>query len=55
MRWKQQEDALKSEENVAESGRIFLRNLSYTATEDDIRILFEKYGKVHQITLIIDT
>lgn len=44
LRWKQQEDALKSEESIAESGRIFLRNLSYATTEDDMRTLFEKYG-----------
>lgn len=43
-RWKQQEETLKNEEDVAESGRIFIRNLSYTTTEDEIRSLFEKYG-----------
>lgn len=35
---------MKSEESIAESGRMFIRNLSYTTTEDDIRKLFEKYG-----------
>ncbi|XP_001605134.2 probable RNA-binding protein 19 [Nasonia vitripennis] len=54
LRWKQQEEALKSEENVAESGRIFLRNLSYTATEDDIRKLFETYGPLSEVNLPID-
>lgn len=44
VKWKKQEEALKNEESIAESGRIFIRNLTYTTTEDDIRKLFEKYG-----------
>lgn len=47
VRWKKQEEALKNEESVAESGRMFIRNLSYTITEDDIRKLFEKYGTLN--------
>lgn len=43
-KWKNQEEQVKNEESIAESGRIFLRNLSYTVTENDIRQLFEKYG-----------
>lgn len=53
-RWKKQEEALKSEESIAESGRMFIRNLSYTATEDDIRKLFEKYGPLTEINLPVD-
>lgn len=44
VKWKKQAEALKNEESIAESGRMFIRNLSYTTTEDDIRKLFEKYG-----------
>jgi multiple RNA-binding domain-containing protein 1 len=44
VKWKKQEEALKDEETIAESGRMFIRNLTYTTTEDDIRKLFEKYG-----------
>lgn len=44
VKWKKQAEALKSEESIAESGRMFIRNLSYMTTEDDIRKLFEKYG-----------
>lgn len=44
-KWKNQEDALKNEESVAESGRIFLRNLSYTTQEVDIEKLFGTYGE----------
>lgn len=52
-RWKKQEEALQSEESIAESGRMFVRNLSYTTTEDDIRNIFEKYGKLSASTLIM--
>jgi len=44
VKWKKQEEALKDEETIAESGRMFIRNLTYTTTEDDIKKLFEKYG-----------
>lgn len=44
VKWKKQEESLKNEESIAESGRMFVRNLTYTTTEDDIRKLFEKYG-----------
>ncbi|KAK5639978.1 hypothetical protein RI129_010789 [Pyrocoelia pectoralis] len=54
-KWKSQEEALKNEEDVAESGRIFVRNLSYTCTEDDIQELFAKYGPITEINLPIDS
>lgn len=43
-KWKNQQELLKNEEDIAESGRIFFRNLSYTTTEDDVQTLFSKYG-----------
>lgn len=43
-KWKSQEEALRNEEDIAESGRIFIRNLSYTTTENDIEELFSKFG-----------
>lgn len=54
VKWKKQEDALKNEENIAESGRMFIRNLTYTITEDDIRKLFEKYGPLSEVNLPVD-
>ena len=33
---------------------MFLRNLSYTCTEDEIRVLFEKYGPIAEVHLPID-
>ncbi|XP_033748627.1 probable RNA-binding protein 19 [Pecten maximus] len=43
------------EETIAESGRIFVRNLTYTCTEEDLHQLFEKYGPVSEIHLPIDS
>lgn len=43
-RWAKEGEALKHEEDIVESGRIFFRNLSYATTEDDIQKLFEKFG-----------
>lgn len=54
-KWAKQEEALKNEEDISESGRIFFRNLSYTVTDDQIQQLFEKYGPVTEVNLPIDT
>lgn len=35
----------EEEEDVAESGRLFVRNLPYTCTEDDLKELFDKHGQ----------
>jgi len=48
-KWKDQEESLKNEETIAESGRIFVRNLAYTVTEDDIEQLFNKFGEFYII------
>ncbi|CAD6208393.1 GSCOCG00003399001-RA-CDS [Cotesia congregata] len=53
-KWKKQEEALKNEEPIAESGRIFVRNLAYVTTEDDLRNLFEKYGPLTEVNVPID-
>lgn len=54
VKWKKQEEAIKNEESIAESGRIFIRNLTYTTTEDDVRKLFEKYGPLTEVNLPVD-
>ncbi|XP_015109002.1 probable RNA-binding protein 19 [Diachasma alloeum] len=53
-KWKKQEEALKDEEAIAESGRMFVRNLSYSTTEDDLRAVFEKYGQITEVNLPVD-
>ncbi|XP_018562957.1 probable RNA-binding protein 19 [Anoplophora glabripennis] len=54
-KWKNQEEALKNEENIAESGKIFIRNLAYTTTEEDIEGLFSKYGPLTEVNLPVDS
>lgn len=44
----------EEEEDVAESGRIFIRNLPYTCTEEEIKELFSKHGELkHPFTCFI--
>ncbi|KAK9149967.1 hypothetical protein Syun_008276 [Stephania yunnanensis] len=45
----------KNEEaQILETGRLFVRNLLYSATEDDLAELFNKYGDVSQVHLVVD-
>lgn len=54
-KWKKQEDALTNEESIAESGKIFFRNLPYDPTiEDEVKKLFEKYGQLSEFDLPLD-
>ena len=38
-----------TEEQIKKSGRLFVRNLPYTATEDDLKAHFEKYGVLEEV------
>ncbi|KAK8394725.1 hypothetical protein O3P69_005895 [Scylla paramamosain] len=51
--WTAKEEALKQAEPVAESGKLFVRNLWYSVTEELLQELFQKYGEVTDITLPI--
>ncbi|KAH8597506.1 hypothetical protein B0O99DRAFT_592660 [Bisporella sp. PMI_857] len=42
-------DAIKA------TGRLYVRNLSYTATEDELREHFEKYGQIEEVHLPLDS
>ena len=53
-KWSQQEASLAGVESVGESGRIFIRNLPYSATEDDISVLFSKFGPLSETTVPVD-
>lgn len=53
-KWQKQEDALKNEEDISESGKIFFRNLAYTVNDEQIQQLFETYGPVADCSLPID-
>eukprot|EP00386_Alphamonas_edax_P001606 GDKI01004840.1.p2 GENE.GDKI01004840.1~~GDKI01004840.1.p2 ORF type:complete len:133 (+),score=63.90 GDKI01004840.1:43-399(+) len=39
----------EEEEDVGSSGRLFVLNLPYTATEKEVRELFGKYGEVAEV------
>ena len=34
--------------------KLYVGNLPYKVTEDDVRDLFEQYGSVHSVSLIVD-
>lgn len=44
----------EEEEDVSESGRLFIRNLPYTCTEEEIKELFAKYGPLSEMLFPID-
>ncbi|KAL5978751.1 hypothetical protein ACLOJK_029868 [Asimina triloba] len=37
-----------------ETGRLFIRNLPYTANEDDLMELFSKFGDVSEVHIVVD-
>jgi len=37
-----------------DTGRLFVRNLTYTCTEEDLTALFQKYGPLSEIHMPID-
>lgn len=51
--WEKQADSLLHEESIAESGRIFIRNLPFLTTEEELQTLFEKYGMILIFELIL--
>ena len=53
-KWRQQEEGLAGAETVGESGRIFVRNLTYSVTEEDLRELFASFGPLTEVNLPID-
>ena len=54
-KWKLQEDGLKDlDETIGQSGRLFIRNLSYAVTEDDLEGLFKPFGPLAEINVPID-
>lgn len=40
---------------ISETGRLFIRNILYSSTEQDFRELFEAYGTLEEVHIAIDT
>ncbi|KAF4790017.1 putative RNA-binding protein 19 [Turdus rufiventris] len=45
----------EEEEDLSESGRLFVRNLPFTSTEEDLEKIFSKYGPISEIHFPIDS
>ncbi|XP_057294290.1 probable RNA-binding protein 19 isoform X2 [Hydractinia symbiolongicarpus] len=55
LKWnKKAKDDEDGDEDVSDTGRLFVRNLSYACTEDDLQHLFSKYGALVEVNLPID-
>lgn len=50
--WEEHESQMDS---VAETGRLFVRNLAYNCTQEDLEELFGKFGPIAEVHLSIDT
>ncbi|XP_042297414.1 probable RNA-binding protein 19 [Sceloporus undulatus] len=52
--WQRTKKDDEEDEDLSESGRLFVRNLPYTSTEEDLEVLFSKYGPLSEIHFPID-
>ncbi len=39
---------------IGETGRLFVRNLPYSATEDDLKAIFEPHGALEEVHIVLD-
>lgn len=52
--FKKYEESLVDVEPIEESGRLFVRNLNYSCTQEDLEQVFSKYGEITEIHYPID-
>ncbi|XP_075686282.1 putative RNA-binding protein 19 [Rhinoderma darwinii] len=52
--WEQRQKDSELQEDLSDSGRLFVRNLPYSCTEADLEALFSKYGPLSEIHFPID-
>ncbi|CAI9572605.1 unnamed protein product [Staurois parvus] len=52
--WEIKKNDSELQEDLSESGRLFVRNLPYSCTEADLEALFSKYGQISEIHFPID-
>ncbi|CEG66678.1 hypothetical protein RMATCC62417_03215 [Rhizopus microsporus] len=50
---KESEKPKDPKDSIAETGRLFVRNLTYACTEDDLKQMFEKYGTLSEVHMPI--
>ncbi|XP_010529287.1 PREDICTED: multiple RNA-binding domain-containing protein 1 isoform X2 [Tarenaya hassleriana] len=48
------QDVKDGRENILETGRLFVRNLPYSATEDELQEHFSEYGEISEVHLVLD-
>lgn len=48
-----QEDKITRDESFDDTGRLFVRNLPFTVTEDDLKEIFEPFGQISEIHIPI--
>lgn len=51
---KKYEASMNETESIEESGRLFIRNLNYTCTQQDLEEVFSPYGEITEIHFPID-
>ncbi len=47
-------EASSAGEAIAETGRLFLRNLPYSASEADLTAVLAPYGELREVHLVLD-
>ena len=47
-------EALQDVPSIEETGRLFVRNLPYGATEADLAEAFREHGEVSEVHLVLD-
>ncbi|KAM9330805.1 putative RNA-binding protein 19 [Gastrophryne carolinensis] len=52
--WERQLKDDEIQEDLSDSGRLFVRNLPYSCSEEDLESLFSKYGQISEIHFPID-
>ena len=50
----EEKDTENKEALIADTGRLFVRNLPYTTTEGELTELFDKYGQLTEMNLLVD-
>ncbi|CAH8345378.1 unnamed protein product [Eruca vesicaria subsp. sativa] len=51
---KMAQDSKADSDDVLQTGRLFVRNLPYTTTEEELREHFKPYGEISEVHLVLD-